>query len=59
LRRPIPSWQKNKPIRELVLAPVELIKDFGEAIVSISKQESDEKIAALKAGHPVKRKTKK
>jgi hypothetical protein len=50
---------KNKPIRELVLAPVELIKDFGEAIVSISKQESDEKIAALKAGHPVKRKTKK
>jgi hypothetical protein len=41
---------KNKSVRDVARAPAELIKDVGEAILSISKQKSDEQIAALKSG---------
>jgi len=50
---------KTKSIKDVVLAPVELIKNTGDAILSISKQESDEKIAELKAGNPKKTRSKK
>ena len=50
---------KNKTIRDAARAPVELIKDFGDAIVSISKQESDGKIAALKSEQSKKSETDK
>jgi len=50
---------KNKSVRDVVLAPVELIKDVGEAMLSISRQKSDEQIARLKANKPKKRETKK
>jgi hypothetical protein len=43
---------KNKSARDVARAPVELVKDFGDAILSISKQESDEQTAALKSVKP-------
>jgi hypothetical protein len=50
---------KDKPVRDVILAPVELIKNVGEAIVSISKQESDEQMAALKSEHSKKTRNRK
>ena len=50
---------KIKSVKDVVLAPVELIKNLGEAILSISKQQSDEQMAELKASNPKKRETEK
>jgi len=40
-------------------APAEIIKDFGDAILSISKQESDEQMAALKSEQTKKARNQK
>jgi hypothetical protein len=50
---------KNKSIRDVARAPAELIKDVGEAILSISKQESDEQMAALKSEQSKKTRNRK
>jgi hypothetical protein len=50
---------KNKSVRDVARAPAELIKDFGDAILSISKQESDEQIAALKSEQTEKARNRK
>jgi hypothetical protein len=50
---------KNKSVRDVARAPAELIKDFGEAILSISKQESDEQLAAIKSEQTKKARNRK
>jgi hypothetical protein len=50
---------KNKSVRDVARAPSELIKDFGEAILSISKQESDEQLAAIKSEQTKKARNRK
>lgn len=50
---------KDKSVRDVARAPVELIKDFGDAILSISKQESAKQIAELKSEHSQKMRSKK
>jgi hypothetical protein len=50
---------KNKSVRDAARAPAELIKDVGDAILSISKQESDEQMAALKSEHSKKTRNRK
>jgi hypothetical protein len=45
---------KNKSVKDVARAPVELIKDVGDAMLSISRQESDEQTAALKSEHSKK-----
>ena len=50
---------KDKSIRDVARAPAEIIKDFGDAILSISRQESDEKMAALKSAHFKKTRNRK
>jgi hypothetical protein len=50
---------KNKSVRDVARAPVELIKDFGDAMLSISKQESNEQMAALKSEQTKKARNRK
>ena len=50
---------KSKSVRDVVRVPAELIKDVGEAILSISKRESDEQIAALKSEQSKKTRNRK
>jgi hypothetical protein len=50
---------KNKTVRDVARAPAELIKDVGDAILSISRQESDEQMAALKSEHSKKSRNRK
>jgi hypothetical protein len=50
---------KNKTLRDVARAPAEIIKDFGDAILSISRQESDEQMAALKSEHSKKTRERK
>ena len=41
--------QWTKTVKDVILAPVALFNNVGEAFLSISKQESDEQIARLKS----------
>ena len=54
LEYPASSSQWTKTVKDVILAPVELFNNVGEAILSISKQKSDEQIARLKASDPKK-----
>ena len=40
---------KVKSLKNVITAPVDLFRNIGDAILSISKQESDEQTAKLKA----------
>ena len=46
--------QWTKIVKDVIFAPVELFNNVGEAILSISKQESDKQISELKASDPKK-----
>jgi len=50
---------KTKPAKNIALAPVEIFKNAVQKVLSNSKRQSDEQLAAFQASNARKREAKK